>query len=142
VSVAFSGAKLASARLAAGLTQERLAAVLHTSQRRISDWERGMITPRPELMPKVAAAVGMDALEFVASDPATPSLEDMRLAAGLSMDAVADRIGISRTRYRAMEVGARRRDPAPEVTQALAKAFAVPDVTVRQAISAARSWSR
>jgi Predicted transcriptional regulators len=124
--------------LAAGLTQERLAELLHTQQRRISDWERGVIAPRPESMPKLAAAIGVDALEFLAGDgPA--SLEDMRLAAGLSMDDVAAKLDISRSRYRAIEIGATRRDPATRLVDELARMFGVPAPTVRVAIASARS---
>lgn len=96
------------------------------------------MTPRPDLMPKLAAAIGMDALEFLAVDPASPSLEDMRLAAGLTMDAVAEQLGISRRRYRGIEIGATRRDPTDELIERLARIFAVPSVTVRRAIDAAR----
>jgi transcriptional regulator with XRE-family HTH domain len=138
VSVAFSGSRLAAARHAAGLTQERLAQVMHTEQTRVSEWERGVLTPRPELMPKLAAAIGLDALEFLSADPASPSLEDMRLAAGLTMDEVAEKLGISRRRYRGVEIGATRRDPADDVVENLARVFAVPATTVRQAIEAAR----
>ncbi len=136
--MAFSGARLAAARIAAGLTQEGLARVLHTSQRRISDWERGMIAPRPELTPKLAAALGLDALELLGADPEAPSLEDLRLAAGLTMDQVAQRLRISRSRYRAMEIGATRREPAPGLVTSLARIYAVPAVTVRRAIEEAR----
>lgn len=138
VSVAFSGSRLAAKRLAAGLTQERLARLVHTEQTRVSEWERGVMTPRPNLMPKIAAAVGMDALEFLAADPDSPTLEDMRLASGLTMRAVAEQLEISLLRYRNMEIGATRRDPAPEVVEQMARMFAVPAATVRRAIDAAR----
>lgn len=136
--MAFSGSRLAAKRLAAGLTQERLAQLVHTEQSRVSEWERGVMTPRPNLMPKIAAAVGMDALEFLAADPASPTLEDMRLASGLTMQAVADRLGMRQLRYRNVEIGATRRDPEPQVIDSLATIFAVPAVTVRRAIDAAR----
>ena len=136
--MAFSGSRLAAQRLAAGLTQERLAQLVHSEQSRVSEWERGVMTPRPNLMPKIAAAVGMDALEFLASDSTSPTLEDMRLASGLTMQSVADRLGITQLRYRNMEIGATRRDPAPEIVEQLARIFAVPPVTVSRAIEAAR----
>ena len=136
--MAFSGSRLAAARLAAGLTQERLASLLHTKQRRISDWERGMIVPRPDFVPKLAAAIGIDALDLLAVDPAAPLLEDMRMAAGLTMEQVAGTLGISRSQYRAMEIGATRRDPPTGVVEQLAVLFAVPVVAVRQAIAGAR----
>ena len=136
--MAFSGSRLAAGRVAAGLTQERLAQLLQTEQTRISEWERGVMTPRPNLIPKMAAAVGLDALEFLASDPAMPTLEDMRLAAGLTMRDIAAEVGISLKRYRLIEIGATRRDPPPQVVEDLARIFAVPAVTVRRAVDAAR----
>lgn len=136
--MAFSGSRLAAGRLAAGLTQERLAHLMHTEQMRVSEWERGVMMPRPGLIPKIASAIGMDPLEFLAADGASPSLEDMRLAAGLTMDEVADQLGISRYRYRGIEIGSVRRDPPVDVIQQLARIFAVPVVTVRHAIDAAR----
>ena len=136
--MAFSGSRLAAGRVAAGLTQERLAQLLHTEQTRISEWERGVMTPRPNLIPKMAVAIGLDALEFLASDPAMPTLEDMRLAAGLTMRDIAAQVGISLKRYRLIEIGATRRDPPPQVVEDLARIFAVPVVTVRRAVDAAR----
>jgi transcriptional regulator with XRE-family HTH domain len=138
VSVAFSGARLAAGRLAAGLTQERLAQIVQTEQTRVSEWERGVMTPRPCVMPKLAAAIGLDALEFLAADAGSPTLEDMRLAAGLTMQEVADKLGISLRRYRGVEIGSTRRDPADSLVEQLARIFAVPAVTVRRAIDAAR----
>ena len=137
--MAFSGSRLATVRVAAGLTQERLAQILGTEQTRVSEWERGATTPRPALIPELAAAVGLDALEFLAADPASPSLEDLRLAAGLSRQALAEEIGVSLPRYRRLEIGATRRDPSEALVGPLARVLAVPAVTVRQAIVAARS---
>ncbi len=136
--MAFSGSRLAAGRLAAGLTQQRLAQLMHTEQTRVSEWERGVMTPRPGLIPKIAAAIGMDALAFLAADSSVPSLEDMRLAAGLTMDELAEQVGISRYRYRGIEIGAVQREPADELVRRLAHIFAVPTATVRQAIDAAR----
>lgn len=134
----FSGSKLAAGRVAAGLTQERLAQMLATEQTRVSEWERGVMTPRPNLMPKLAAAIGMDALNFLAENPDAPSLEDMRLAAGLTMQEVADLLGISLRRYRGVEIGSTRREPSDDLVSELGRIFAVPAVTVRRAIASAR----
>lgn len=134
----FSGSRLAAARLAAGLTQERLAQLVRSEQTRVSEWERGVMIPRPNVMPRLAAAVGLDALQFLAADPTSPTLEDMRLAAGLTMQEVADQLGISLLRYRGVESGSTRRDPPAQIVEHLARIFAVPTVSVRRAVDTAR----
>lgn len=136
--MAFSGSRLAARRLAVGLTQERLGQLMRVEQTRISEWERGVMAPRPNLMPELAAALGLDALEFLTVDPGAPSLEDMRLAAGLTMREVAGELGISLRRYRGMEIGATRRDPADGLVEELARVFAVPAVMVLRAVGSAR----
>lgn len=136
--MAFSGSRLAAGRMAAGLTQQRLAELVHTEQTRVSDWERGRMTPRPSLIPRLASAIGLDALEFLAADTAAPTVEDLRLAAGLTMGEVAERVDVSIRRYRGIEIGATRRDPHSDLLDALARVFAVPSVTVQRAIDAAR----
>ena len=139
--MAFSGARLAACRVAAGLTQERLAQLVHTEQTRVSDWERGVMTPRPATIPELAAAVGLDALAFLAPDAESVTLEDLRLAAGLSRGELAATIGASLPRYRRLEIGARRRDIAPDLVTRLASVLSVPEVTVRRAILEGRPSS-
>lgn len=129
---------MAAARTTAGLTQQQLAQVVGTTQTRVSDWERGVMDPRPALMVELAAAVGIDALELLGADPAQPVLEDLRLAAGLTQQALAAAAGISLSRYRRIELGAIRRDPPAEVIDRLARSLAVPSVTVRHAIDSAQ----
>lgn len=136
--MAFSGSRLAAARHASGLTQTKLAQLMQTEQARVSEWERGVMTPRPNLIPRLAAAIGLDALEFLAADPGSPSLEDMRLAAGLTMQEVAVELETSLWRYRGIEIGSTRRDPPQWLLDGLARLFAVPVVTVQRAVDAAR----
>lgn len=138
VSVGFSGSRLAAARRAAGLTQQRLAQLVKSEQTRVSEWERGVMIPRPNVMPRLAAAVGLDALQFLAADPNSPTLEDMRLAAGLTMQEVADQLEISLLRYRGVESGSTRRDPSGQLVAQIARIFAVPAVSVRRAIDTGR----
>ncbi len=94
--------------------------------------------PRPNVMPRLAAAVGLDALQFLAADPNSPTLEDMRLAAGLTMQEVADQLEISLLRYRGVESGSTRRDPSGQLVEQIARIFAVPAVSVRRAIDTGR----
>jgi DNA-binding XRE family transcriptional regulator len=111
-SVGFSGARLAAARRNAGLTQDQLGRAVGVGQARVSDWERGATTPRPEVVPRIAAALSLKALEFLAPDLEAAALEDLRLAAGRSHQTVADELGISRRgteRWRRVRPGAPRR---------------------------------
>jgi transcriptional regulator with XRE-family HTH domain len=50
--------RIKEARLAAGLTQAQLAAILGTHQSVVSNWERGLI-PRAHRLPQIAAALGV-----------------------------------------------------------------------------------
>ena len=52
------GDRIKKARLAAGLTQQAAADLVGTHATRVSHWERG-ISPRPEVLPKIAAALGV-----------------------------------------------------------------------------------
>lgn len=136
--LAFSGSRMARWRVAAGLTQVQLADVIGTKQERVSDWERGVTTPRPQLIPMLAEALGLDALLFLAADPGAPDLADLRLAAGLSSGELAAAAGITVPRYRRLELGAAHREPAPALVEKLAQLLALPVVTVRAAIEEAR----
>jgi transcriptional regulator with XRE-family HTH domain len=135
--VAFNGGRLAAARLAAGLTQEQLAAAISSSESRVSEWERGLFSPRPELIPVVAAAVGVPPLQLLDSGPAGPELESLRLAAGLSLQAIAAAAGTSVGRYRRMERGERLEDP-DDLVRPVARVLSVRPAKVRAAIEAAR----
>lgn len=132
--LAFSGTRLAKSRVAAGLTQSRLAEIISTTQTRISDWERGVTSPHPSLIPPLAAAVGLDALAFLGADPDAPSLGDLRLAAGMSRRQLAAELGISDHRYLRLEVAGSRRVPADEIVQQLAAVLSAPAATIRHAI--------
>lgn len=51
--------RLASARKAAGLSQERLAEVIGVERTTVMRWERGKTTPQPWARPKLASALGV-----------------------------------------------------------------------------------
>jgi transcriptional regulator with XRE-family HTH domain len=136
--MAFSGARLAAARLAAGMTQEQLARSIGSDQTRVSEWERGLFSPRPEQVPALAAAVGVNPLQLLDIQPEGPELEALRLAAGLSLQAIAAAVGTSVSRYRRMERGERLQAPPEDLIDRLSSVLAVPSGTVRAAIEVAR----
>ena len=88
VCVAFSGQRLAAARVAAGLTQQQLADALGASKARISEWEHDVTQPRASRVPAIARAINVDPLELMADDYEHLDLEALRVAAGLSRQAL------------------------------------------------------
>lgn len=87
--VVFRAQRLRAARLAAGLSQVQLATAIGTTRHEVGRWERGEFVPRPQMIPAVAAVVGLDPLELLDVDPVAPRLEDLRLASGLSLEALS-----------------------------------------------------
>jgi transcriptional regulator with XRE-family HTH domain len=69
--------RIRAARLAAGLTQKQLAAILNTHQSVVAGWERGL-APRAHRLPQIAAALGVtvDALVCDQSDEASNTGEN------------------------------------------------------------------
>ena len=51
---------IAKARLAAGLTQEQLAARMGITQQTVANWERGARNPKLATIRKIADALGID----------------------------------------------------------------------------------
>ena len=52
--------KLRTLRVERNMTQEDLAQALGTTQKSVSAWERGKITPRPSMMQKIADYFGVN----------------------------------------------------------------------------------
>jgi transcriptional regulator with XRE-family HTH domain len=60
--VVFRAQRLREARLGAGLSQVQLAAAIGTTRHEVGRWERGKFVPAPQMIPAVAAVVGVDPL--------------------------------------------------------------------------------
>lgn len=60
----FSSARLREARKAAGLTQRQLADAANTNETRISNWERGVWTPKINALPALALVLGRELAYF------------------------------------------------------------------------------
>ena len=141
--MAFSGQRLVAARVAAGLTQQQLADTVGVARPLVSDWERGTTRPRASNVPAVAAAIGIDPLELVADDYHQLDLEALRLAAGLSRQALAEAAGMTFPRYQRLEAGERASDPPADLVRRLARILSVPVDTVLMARENARErWLR
>src|SRR6185436_10254462 len=108
---------------------------------RISRWELGASAPRPEILHRLAQALGVGAAELLeAGGPA--DLRRLRTSAGLSARTLAARAHISAPTYIRWESGRTTRLPARQVLKPLAKALNVTVEVVESAIATARANTR
>ena len=101
----FDPARLRAHRLAAGLTQDRLAARVGVVTARIGDWERGRFRPTPASLTRLAAALGTSPAELQTPTD-IPTLAELRGNAGLTQRQLADRAGLTPGAYAYLELGA------------------------------------
>lgn len=72
-----TGALIASRRRACGMTQQALAGCVHVTAKAVSKWERGLSFPGVDVLPGLAAALGLSVEELLAGEtgearPAAP----------------------------------------------------------------------
>jgi len=116
---------LHQARTARGLTQSQLARILDVAGgERVSEWERGVRGPAVRLIPAVAAALGVSALEFLAM-PNGVDLKALRLVSGKTSTEIASQIHVSTATYLRWESGRQRAPKEPRVRRSLARALGV-----------------
>jgi transcriptional regulator with XRE-family HTH domain len=89
----FVGQALLDARLSAKMSRAQLAEALGTDVVVVRQWEKGIASPSPQNLPRVAAAVGLQAGDLYRSEGEGPTLADLRVLAGLSQSELAARIG-------------------------------------------------
>jgi transcriptional regulator with XRE-family HTH domain len=66
--------------------------------------EKGRRSPGPDLLVRLAEALGVDPLSLLATD-GEPTLAQYRFAAGLTQQEIADRVGCSDVSYSSLERG-------------------------------------
>jgi transcriptional regulator with XRE-family HTH domain len=133
------GDRLRAAREAAGLTRDDLAAKLElSSPARIRVWELGLESPRPRLLPRLAAAIGVEPLYLLDVNPDDPPLAALRVAAGLATNEMSAP-GVSVMTYVRLEDGRPGAEPAADVVQAVAGVLGVDAARVTAAIRRSRS---
>jgi transcriptional regulator with XRE-family HTH domain len=138
-----NGDALARAREAAGLSQSALAAKIGVSSgQRVWQWERGAEQPRPQFIPQIAKALGVDPLELLGGDPGRPTISALRLAAGLTCEETQSRATITRMTYNRIDRGVGARPPDPSIVRALARVLRVSADEVAAAIARARQTDR
>ena len=129
---------LRAARVAAGLTQHGLAREIGVAGgERISRWELGTSTPRPQMLHRLAQALHVDPADLLEEGEARGLLR-LRLAAGLSARDVAALAHVSEPTYRRWESGQVLRTPHQGTLELLAKALQVSTQDIEREIATAR----
>jgi len=119
------GDALYRARSARGLTQSQLARIIDVSGgERVSECERGVRNPAVRLIPAMAAALGVTALEFFAM-PNGVDLKELRLASGKTSTEIAEQTQVSSATYLRWESGRSRATRDPAARRSLAKALSI-----------------
>lgn len=151
----FRAAALLAARERAGLTPRQLATLaeqrtpheresdparaeaarkqrVRAWESRIWSWESGVDSPSAPYIPTLAQLLGVAPLELFEVDPAAPPFTALRLAAGLTLDALAKSTGIS---YTTLHRKLRGRSPLPaDALERLAAALGTTPMEVLAAI--------
>lgn len=132
-------AALRAARERAGLTQHDLAYQVGVAGgERVSRWERGASEPRPEILHRIAAVLGVQPAELLLPVWRRPDLRRLRVLAGLSARQVAEQAHVSLPTYARWEAGNFERLPSSASLQALASALNVSVEAVTVAVASSR----
>jgi transcriptional regulator with XRE-family HTH domain len=136
---AFRGDRLLQARLDTGLTRSELAKRVGAPSRdRVRQWELGLERPQPRMVPLLAAAVGIKALWLLDGDPRNPTLMELRIAAGMSLDRICAESNLPYGTYYRLERGRRAGPPADEIVTAIADALRLTWPATARAIESSR----
>lgn len=135
----FDGEKLRAARTAAGLSQEELANRINVPRVSIVRWEGGWRRPYASSLAALAAELNVSPAALTTRDVSTsPTLAQLRIAAGLTQQTAAARAHLIRTRYSALERG-EIANPSDETINAVAAAFDVTPAQIRTAHAQSRA---
>ncbi|MGI8946606.1 MAG: helix-turn-helix domain-containing protein [Ornithinimicrobium sp.] len=109
----------------------------------ISAWERGVATPRPSTLSRVAEVLGVEPSELLSVDHADGlALRELRVSRGMSLKELAEAANASSSAVRRWESGDFRKMPARDVVGALARALDVPVARVETALVLARRMAK
>ena len=133
----FEPGKLRRLRHEANLTQEQLAVRAGLPPRTVVQYENGHRAPFATRLAELAKALGVPPTELTAA-PVADTLARLRVNAGLTQQAAAERAGLVRSRYSAVERG-EVATVAEDVMGRIAGAFGVTVAQVRTAHAQARS---
>ena len=107
----FAHSRMQAARLAAGWTRGKLAAMMQVGVSTISSWERGNRVPEPPHLLRLAQMLAIDPADLIDTDPEAWTLLDYRIAHGLLQQEAAERAATNATRLRNVEFAYERMDP-------------------------------
>jgi len=134
------GQALRRARRAAGLTQHELARRVGVAGgERVSRWELGTSSPRPDVLRRVADVLDVRVVALWLPEPSSPDLRSLRAAAGLSMDELARRVHVSKTTVSRWESGHVVRELPARLLALLADALSANTAAVEEAFRRSQS---
>ena len=127
------------ARVAAGFTQHELARMVGVAGgERVSRWELGRSTPRPDTLARAAAVLSVDVEILLVGGEAPRDLRSLRHARGLTLAELAHQVHVSKSTISRWEMGHGFRELAPGTVRLLADALGVSSTTVRTAMGHSR----
>ena len=101
--------KIQEARSKAGLTQQQLADAIGTTMQNISQYERGIRTPKIKALQKIADALGVPVAEFLDEELTSMTtgerIRKARLRAGVTQEQLAALLGVDRATISKYESG-------------------------------------
>ena len=101
----FDGARLRALRHRAKLSQRELGERIGADFTVIANYENGRAAPRVDRLGQLALALGVSPADLLPDDYGVESLERLRVQAGMLQADVAERAGMTRTKYAAIERG-------------------------------------
>lgn len=117
--------RLRALRLDKGMSQHALSLKVGVQgAAAISAWERGLATPRPSTLLRVARELGVDPAELLAlDDTRVQTLRELRVVKGMTLRDLAAAASTSPSTLRRWESGNFVRAPGADVVRALARAL-------------------
>lgn len=114
----------------------RRVGVPHSHQ--VYSWLRGEMRPTVRYLRALAHALDVAAHQLTRTDPATATLRDLRIWAGYTQGQLAERAGMSVSRYASVEQGRIKGRDEQGTTKALAGALDTDVGTIRDALARTR----
>ncbi len=106
IAYGFDRAKFRAAQAAVGVSVTRIARAAGVSERAVSRYLAGSRVPRPEVLPRLAAAVSVSPADLCTVED--ERLAHLRVFTGRSRAAMAQALGMAEETYRLLETTGRR----------------------------------